>query len=555
MSKNILVKKNINKLINSELDLDNYDWIRYINENKDLIEAGINTKENAIKHWIKHGKNEERKIYLLNNNINIKNDNEYQSFDWKTYIEKYEDLRKAGIDTKDKAWIHWIKYGKNEGREIYLINNKYELFDWETYIEDYDDLRKAGINTKDKAFKHWIKYGKNENRIINFNNNIKIDIDIYKLFNKDLIKLSDNELYRHFNKFGIYEDRIYDINSFNKRYNLNLLSYYDIINYYNKNIKNKKIIYMYVPFYDKTNKHGGIHALYNFYNLLKNNDIFRFQLILFYFSSDVNVNNKIVHKNISIDDNDIVIYTEVIDYNPLNAKNIIRWILLGLGIGMNISPEQYKKWNKNDAVFHWVPMDKKIINYNQLFIPFLNNTFYNKKKIKNNKICYLLKKGFTNFNGNLKNMLQLRENLKKNNECMIDDLPLNNIIEILNDYSYMYTYDPVTAYTCYAIICECIPIISPYIDYNGYTYTKDEYIKNFMTYQTGSITHGFAYGNTIEEINFAKQTLQNGIDEVYKLFDKSVVDYNINNFINIMDETYNKNNNIYIKTINDIYYI
>jgi len=370
-----------------------------------------------------------------------------------------------------------------------------------------------------------------------------------------LIKLSDNELYRHFNKFGIYEDRIYDINSFNKRYNLNLLSYYDIINYYNKNIKNKKIIYMYVPFYDKTNKHGGIHALYNFYNLLKNNDIFRFQLILFYFSSDVNVNNKIVHKNISIDDNDIVIYTEVIDYNPLNAKNIIRWILLGLGIGMNISPEQYKKWNKNDAVFHWVPMDKKIINYNQLFIPFLNNTFYNKKKIKNNKICYLLKKGFTNFNGNLKNMLQLRENLKKNNECMIDDLPLNNIIEILNDYSYMYTYDPVTAYTCYAIICECIPIISPYIDYNGYTYTKDEYIKNFMTYQTGSITHGFAYGNTIEEINFAKQTLQNGIDEVYKLFDKSVVDYNINNFINIMDETYNKNNNIYIKTINDIYYI
>ena len=76
-----------------------------------------------------------------------------------------------------------------------------------------------------------------------------------------------------------------------------------------------------------------------------------------------------------------------------------------------------------------------------------------------------------------------------------------------------------------------------------------------MTYQTGSIAHGFAYGNTIEEINYAKQTLQIGIDEIYKLFDKSVVDYNINNFINIMDETYNKNNNKYIKTINDIYYI
>ena len=38
------------------------------------------------------------------------------SFDWKSYISNYEDLRKANINTKEKAWNHWINYGRKEGR-------------------------------------------------------------------------------------------------------------------------------------------------------------------------------------------------------------------------------------------------------------------------------------------------------------------------------------------------------------------------------------------------------------------------------------------------------
>ena len=33
-------------------------------------------------------------------------------FDWKFYLDKYNDLKKAGIDTKEKAKKHWEKYGK-----------------------------------------------------------------------------------------------------------------------------------------------------------------------------------------------------------------------------------------------------------------------------------------------------------------------------------------------------------------------------------------------------------------------------------------------------------
>jgi hypothetical protein len=38
------------------------------------------------------------------------------NFDWQTYIRNYEDLQNAGINTRKKAWHHWINHGKLEGR-------------------------------------------------------------------------------------------------------------------------------------------------------------------------------------------------------------------------------------------------------------------------------------------------------------------------------------------------------------------------------------------------------------------------------------------------------
>jgi hypothetical protein len=37
-------------------------------------------------------------------------------FNWKYYIDKYEDLQKANIDTEDKAFQHWNIFGRDEGR-------------------------------------------------------------------------------------------------------------------------------------------------------------------------------------------------------------------------------------------------------------------------------------------------------------------------------------------------------------------------------------------------------------------------------------------------------
>lgn len=43
-----------------------------------------------------------------------------------------------------------------------------------------------------------------------------------------------------------------------------------------------------------------------------------------------------------LDDNTIVIYPETITGNPLNCKNVVRWILLELGIEMPL--DHYINW-------------------------------------------------------------------------------------------------------------------------------------------------------------------------------------------------------------------
>ena len=38
-------------------------------------------------------------------------------FNWKSYVNRYGDLQKAGINTKEKAEHHWLHHGRYEGRK------------------------------------------------------------------------------------------------------------------------------------------------------------------------------------------------------------------------------------------------------------------------------------------------------------------------------------------------------------------------------------------------------------------------------------------------------
>lgn len=146
--------------------------------------------DDPIKHYIDTGCN--------------KNYNPSPQFDTAWYLEKYNDVKKSGMN----PFVHYIEYGRKEGRlpnssfniqkvddysailhsglfdeewfsqyyslnrnsvnlVIYYMNDylNYGLnpspdFDSMWYLEKYEDVKQNGIN----PFVHYIKYGKKEGR-------------------------------------------------------------------------------------------------------------------------------------------------------------------------------------------------------------------------------------------------------------------------------------------------------------------------------------------------------------------------------------------------------
>lgn len=163
---------------------DNFDWEMYLELNTDLTE-NIKNKSDALKHWNMHGKNEGRVC----------------SFDWCSYV-KNNNLLSQSIDTKSKAIQHWYQNGKPTLSEF---DNNYDdqLFNWKFYINKYDDLKV--LDNEEKARYHWNNYGKLEGRICH---NFKWTN--YLLLNNDLIKVGINTealAVKHYINHGIFENR------------------------------------------------------------------------------------------------------------------------------------------------------------------------------------------------------------------------------------------------------------------------------------------------------------------------------------------------------------
>jgi hypothetical protein len=147
-------------MFNIKLPKDFY-WKTYLTINKDLTN-NLSTKEEAERHYLKYGINENR-IYNLDFN-KLPDD-----FDWKLYLELNSDL--IGVKNKNEAKKHYILYGINENRIYKLDFNKLpDDFDWKIYLEINDDL--IGVKNENEAKKHYILYGIKENRKYKLNTNL-----------------------------------------------------------------------------------------------------------------------------------------------------------------------------------------------------------------------------------------------------------------------------------------------------------------------------------------------------------------------------------------------
>jgi hypothetical protein len=560
--------------------------------------------------------------------------NLYPDFDINFYKSYYKDLSNL---SDIELIYHYHNYGKKEGRICNKLSNEmfYNLYpDFD--IEFYKIFYNYSLDINDNIIKEDYHLNKNkENYIINkkifINTYLNFDIEYYKNFNIELINLSEYKLYSHYHSIGyvqninynnydfiidnyyttpnnielfkenIYEqkffreiDNYFDLMTYNKKfekkfYIYNKISFYflykdfDFEFYKNKYFKNSNLSEFDILLYYHTEGKYMKHIINNKYKIIIYTLPFNITcggiVVMHYLAKIINdlnhpkyysklfMHNNLKYNNIfcndfasihEINDNTIVIYPEIVKKNPLNCKNIIRWILLDLGIEM--PHDQYKYWNKTDLIYYWESLNNNHIYSKQLCFPWLNSLFVN-KNLNRTKNCYITKKGYL--------IHKTIDFIHPENSVCIDNFNLKEKFEIFNESTYFYCYDPNTMYAIYATMCGCKTIIYPIENIN-----KNDYIKSHIYNYNNKIYYkGIAYGNSISEITFANNTINEAPLEFTNLFNsyKKNIDIFINdldlyftekkyikNIDSSLDSTIieeNSENNIYLNNnINNIYY-
>ncbi|QKF94633.1 glycosyl transferase family 2 [Fadolivirus algeromassiliense] len=121
--------------------MDNFNWRVYRELHKDLINAKLDTEQQIIDHWNKHGKYEGR--YYKVTDVT-------PDFNWEEYKLLNVDLEEAGVVEKEFVELHWIRHGMSEKRK-YKINNPspyktYLLQNYKTLYRINDLLNKGDDN-------------------------------------------------------------------------------------------------------------------------------------------------------------------------------------------------------------------------------------------------------------------------------------------------------------------------------------------------------------------------------------------------------------------------
>ena len=130
-----------------------------------------------------------------------------KDFNWETYLELNEDLKKKKLD-KSKAEIHYLKHGIKENRKY-----KHELpndFIWTIYLEVNKDLKEKNT-TEENAVKHYLKFGIKEKRKYKVSIPNNFDWETYLVINPDVKEQYDTEekAKYHYLTYGFFENRTF----------------------------------------------------------------------------------------------------------------------------------------------------------------------------------------------------------------------------------------------------------------------------------------------------------------------------------------------------------
>lgn len=185
----------------------------------------------------------------------------------------------------------------------------------------------------------------------------------------------------------------------------------------------------------------------------------------------------------------IVIYPEIVEGNPLNAKYVVRWLLhkpgfhngkveynkddLIVGYGKNFSTEEYE-----------------ITDENLLTITYVMTDIYKQTNFdKRTGSCYMVRKG-TN-----------KEFVHDKDAICVDGYSHEELAKVFNKVDTFISYDTYTFYSKYAALCGCKSIIIP-----------DENVSKKEWHPNESKWYGLSYG--LDDIEYALQTKDKMIENI-----------------------------------------
>lgn len=251
--------------------------------------------------------------------------------------------------------------------------------------------------------------------------------------------------------------------------------------------------------YDYMPKVGGVIALHELGEVLAklNQEVYLISSYTTTTSKAVCINEHTARNIIQEDDRTIVIYPEIVYGNPLNAKNVIRWVLYTPGVNGGDSI-----YDQNEHVFLYktefglntIYKDRQILNI------FLSKTdiFYDMGKERSGD-CFLKKKG-DKIHSDFIQGYYLDSDIHKSSN--IDEF----LLETFNRYERFISYDTFTYHSFIAAMCGCTSIVmkNPQI-------SKDIFYSEFYKY-------GIAYGiedeaHSVSTKNLVKSHMEDKLND------------------------------------------
>ena len=313
-------------------------------------------------------------------------------------------------------------------KELQFLKEKIKnsgLFDEQFYLNLYADIKNSGID----PIEHYLIFGWEEGRYPSLKFDTRSYLDAYS----DVKKSKMNPLL-HYILFGKNEGR----NAFAKNEKTN-------------GVEDLKFI-IYAPPFDENS--GGNVVLHRLCDLLNKNG----ESAYIWLWGVPQPNNSGIYGSFNtplakisdLSDNTIIVYPEVVSGNPLMAKNVVRWLLYHPGFFTG-----EVNYGKDELFFYiqkeLIPPEFNRPEENRLFIGLSFLDVYKQTNFGARKgTCYILRKG--------KNR-KIVHNIK--NSILIDGKSHQEIAEIFNNTKYCISYDLNTAYTSYAALCGCLPIVIP----------------------------------------------------------------------------------------------